>query len=196
MWKKIGLGLAAALVVLLVVIALQPSHFVVERSTTMQAPADVPYALVSDFHAWEAWSPYAKLDPTMKTTYEGPPRTVGSSYSWEGNSQAGKGRMTLSELQPSQRVDIQLEFTAPMKATNHAAFAFAPEGTATKVTWSMEGDNGFVSKAFCLFVDMDKLVGTDFEKGLASLKTLAEADAARRRTETPTAAAAPTPDEH
>jgi hypothetical protein len=188
MLKKIGLGIAVVVVALVVFVSMQPGSFAVERSITMQAPVDIAYGLVSDFHAWENWSPWAKLDPNMKTTYEGPGNTEGSSYSWEGSKEVGKGRMTMTALKPAQSVEIKLEFLAPFQATNRTLFSFAPQGDATNVTWRMEGTNSFAAKALHLVVDMDKMVGKDFEKGLASMKALAEAAAQKRQAEVAAAA--------
>jgi Polyketide cyclase / dehydrase and lipid transport len=174
MWRRIALGLAILVVVLAAVIAMQPSAFVVERSAAIGAPADVVYGHIQNLRAWEAWSPWAKMDPQMKSSYEGPEAGVGASTSWDG-PKAGKGRMTITAAMPDQEVDIKLEFLAPMQATNRASFRLVPSGTDTEVTWRMEGSNGFVGKAFGLFMDVDQMVGRDFEKGLASLKTVAEA---------------------
>jgi hypothetical protein len=183
MANKIGLGIAVAVVALVVFVSMQPATFAVERSLTMQAPPDVVYGLVDDFHAWENWSPWAKLDPNMKTSYEGPASGEGASYSWDGSKEVGKGRMTITGQTPAKSVDIKLEFMAPFQAENHTLFTFAPTADGTNVTWHMDGTNSFATKALHLVVDMDKMVGKDFEKGLASMKTLAEAAAAKRQAE-------------
>jgi hypothetical protein len=182
MVKKLLAGLIAIVVIVLAIVAMQPSSFVVERSARIEAPASVVYVRIENLHAWEAWSPWARMDPQMKSSYEGPEAGVGAITSWEG-PQAGKGRMTITAVQPNQAVDIKLEFLAPMQATNRARFTLTPSGAATNVNWRMEGTNGFVGKAFALLMGMDKMVGGDFERGLASLKTLAEAEAARHEAE-------------
>ncbi len=175
MLAKILIGVAAVLAILLVVVAMQPAEFQITRSATMTAsPADV-FAQVNDFHLWEAWSPWEKIDPAMKRTFEGPVSGEGSMYSWVGNHEVGEGKMTLVKSQPPELIRIQLDFYKPMKATNMAEFTFKPEGGGTAVTWTMTGTNNFISKFFCLFMDMDKMVGSQFEKGLDNLKKIAEA---------------------
>jgi hypothetical protein len=178
MFKKISIGLAAVLVVLVagfsVVVAMQPSTFRVVRSTTIAAaPADV-FAQVNDFHNWEAWSPWAKLDPAAKNTFEGPSSGTGAVFSWSGNSQVGEGRMTIMDSRPSELIRIKLDFVRPMESTCTTEFSFKPQGEQTEVTWSMFGESNFIGKAFCLFMDMDKTVGGDFERGLAQMKAAAE----------------------
>ena len=181
MIKKILLGIVVVVVVLVVifvcVVALQPSHYHIERSATMNAPAATVFAQVNDFHKWDGWSPWAKLDPTMKQSFEGAPAGTGAIYSWVGNSQVGEGRMTITESHPSDLVKIKLEFIKPWAATNATNFNFTSQGNQTNVKWTMDGDNNFVGKAFGLFMNMDKVIGTDFEKGLAQMKSIAEASA-------------------
>jgi Polyketide cyclase / dehydrase and lipid transport len=181
MIKKIILGIVIIVIVLVAVcailVALQPSHYQVERSATINAPAPIVFAQVNDFHKWEAWSPWAKLDPAIKQSYEGAPAGNGAVYSWSGNSQVGEGRMTITESHPSDLIKIKLEFIKPFTATNATDFAFTPQGNQTNVKWTMSGDNNFVGKAFGLIMNMDKTVGGDFEKGLTQMKTVAEAAA-------------------
>jgi hypothetical protein len=177
MLKKIALGLAGLLLLFVLVVARQPAAFRIERSTQIKAPPAVVYGLVDDFHAWQAWSPWAKLDPDMKTTYSGAARGEGAEYSWVGNGKVGAGRMQIVRAQRPSEVEVQLRFTAPMTATNMADFKFTSVAGATQVSWAMTGQNGFMGKAFALVMNMDKLVGSDFEKGLAALKQLAEAQA-------------------
>jgi hypothetical protein len=199
MWKKLALGLGAIAGILFAVIAMQPSSFTIERKAAIEAPAAIVYGQIANLHAWSAWSPWARMDPQMKSRYEGPEAGVGAVSSWEG-PQAGQGRMTITAVTPDQEVDLRLEFMAPMQATNQVRFTLAPNGEATDVTWHMEGRNGFVGKAFALFMNMDDLVGGDFERGLAALKTLAEVDAQKRQAvqaapevAAPAAAAEPAP---
>ncbi len=177
MLKKILIALAAVVAVFVVVVSLQPSTFRVTRSATLAAPPAVVFALVNDFHAWDAWSPWAKLDPAMKATFEGPTSGTGAIYTWTGNNDVGAGRMTIIETRPLELVRIKLEFLKPFAATNTTDFTFKSEGNQTNVTWAMFGDQSFLAKAFGLFVDCDKMLGVDFEKGLASMKTVAEATA-------------------
>ena len=157
-----------------VVVAMQPSHYQVQRSATINAPAAVVFNQVNDFHKWDAWSPWAKLDPNMKTTHEGSPAGTGAVYSWTGNSDVGEGKMTITDSKPGELIKIKLEFIKPFAATSDTVFNFKPQGNQTAVTWTMDGENNFVGKAMCLFMNMDKMVGGDFEKGLAQMKTIAE----------------------
>jgi uncharacterized protein YndB with AHSA1/START domain len=177
MLKKILLGVAAAFVLLVIVIATRPAEFRIERSTTVSAPPEVVFAQVNDFRAWPAWSPWEKLDPTMKRTHSGAPSGVGASYAWLGNDDVGEGKMTIEKSEPPSTVGIKLEFIKPFAATNTTTFTFANTSSGTKVTWAMEGKNNFGAKAASLFMDMDQLVGADFERGLASMKTVSEAAA-------------------
>jgi hypothetical protein len=168
------LVLATIIVVLLVVVAMQPAEFRVSRSASMAAPPADVFAQVNDFHRWQAWSPWANIDPAMKQTYEGSPSGTGAVYGWSGNSQVGEGRMTLTDSRPHERIQIQLDFLRPFKATNTAEFNFKPNGNRTEVTWSMSGRKNFIVKAFGLFMSMDKMVGGQFAKGLAAMKTVVE----------------------
>lgn len=177
MLKKVLIALAIVLGLFLAVVAMQPADFRVSRSTSVGAPPAEAFDQVNDFRRWEAWSPWAKLDPQMKTTYSGAQSGAGSVYEWAGNDEVGEGRMTILESKPGELVSIKLEFLKPFEATNTAEFTFKSEGESTLVTWSMFGKNGFMGKAIHLFMDMDEMVGGDFEKGLAQLKTAAEAEA-------------------
>jgi hypothetical protein len=177
MWRKILLGFVVVLAVLVVVIALQPTEFRVERAATVAAPAPVVFAQVNDFRRWEAWNPWGKIDPAMKQTYEGAPAGVGAAYSWVGNHEVGEGRMTITESRPSELIRIRLDFLRPFEATSTAEFTFRPVGDQTAVTWSMIGTNNFVAKAVHLFMNMDRMIGGQFEIGLARLKANAEAAA-------------------
>ncbi len=174
MFKKILIGLAVVIVVFLVVVALQPSDFSVSRAATIAAPPETVFAQVNDFHNWRAWSPWEKMDPEMTRTYAGEPAGEGAAYSWAGNSDVGEGNMTITESRPNELVRIKLEFVKPMEGTNDTEFKFDPKGDDTNVTWTMSGKNNFVGKAFCLFVDMDKMIGDQFEEGLANMKEVAE----------------------
>lgn len=183
MLLKILLGVAAAgalvVVVLALIVAMQPSEFRIERSAVIAAPAPAVFAQVDDFHNWKAWSPWAKLDPAAKNSFEGAPSGKGAAFSWAGNNKVGEGRMTITESRPNELIRIKLEFLKPFDATNTAEFTFRPEGERTAVTWSMYGHNNFISRAVFLFVNMDKALGGEFEKGLASMKSAAEASAKR-----------------
>jgi uncharacterized protein YndB with AHSA1/START domain len=175
MLKKILIGLAVILAGLLIAAAFQPNEFKVMRSATLSAPPAKVFALVNELKKWEAWSPWEKLDPAMKRTYEGPKAGLGAVYGWSGNNQVGEGRMTIIESKPSERVSFRMDFEKPMKDTCTADFTFKPEGKGTVVTWTMAGQNHYLSKVMCLFMDMDKMVGGQFEKGLAELEKAATA---------------------
>jgi len=170
MWKKIVLALFVVLLALLAFVALQPSAYRVARSAAVAAPPQVVYEQIADFRRWAAWSPWAKLDPAMAVDYGGPPLGVGATYHWKGNDKVGEGRMTITRVVPDALVQIKLEFLKPWEQTSLTEFAFAPAPGGTKVTWSMSGTHDFVGKLFAIFMDMDKMVGPDFEKGLATLK--------------------------
>jgi Polyketide cyclase / dehydrase and lipid transport len=188
MLKKIGIAVAALVAALALVIATRPSTYRVTRSTTVSAPPAIAYAQVADFHRWEAWSPWAHLDPTMQTNYAGADGAVGASYGWKGNDQVGEGRMTIVDVRPAETVGIRLEFLKPWQATSSTRFEFASAATGTQITWTMDGENNFVAKAFSLFTDMDKMIGSDFERGLGSLKKVAEAETANARVVLPAVA--------
>ena len=174
MLKKILIGLAVIVVVFLIVVAFQPADYRVTRTATIAAPPAVVFAQVDDLRKWEAWSPWAKMDPAMKVTYTGPAAGVGAVSGWAGNSEVGEGRMTITESRPSELIRFHLEFIKPMAGTSASEFTFKPEGNQTVVTWTMTGKNNFIGKAFCLFMNMDKMVGGQFEQGLARLKSVAE----------------------
>jgi hypothetical protein len=156
-------------------VALQPSEYRVARSATIAAPASAVFAQVNDFHKWDAWSPWAKLDPNAKTTFEGPSAGEGAVFAWAGNREIGEGRMTLTQSRPTELIRIKLDFVQPMAGTSTAEFTFKPEGDRTAVTWAMFGQNNFVSRAICVFMNQDKMLGGYFEKGLENLKRVAEA---------------------
>jgi hypothetical protein len=168
-------GVAAVIVLFLIVVATRPANFRITRSASMAASPQAVFAQVNDLHNWEAWSPWAKLDPAAKRTYEGAPVGPGAVFKWAGNNKIGEGAITIVESRPGDFVRIRLEFLKPFKATNLAEFEFKPAGQLTSVNWSMTGTYNFMSKAFGLFVNMDKMVGGDFEKGLANLKAVVEA---------------------
>jgi hypothetical protein len=164
-----------AVIALVVIVALRPAEFRIARSAKISAPPPAVFSQVNDFHKWTGWSPWEKIDPALQRTYEGPAAGEGAIYAWKGNKNVGQGRMTILESRPSELIRIKLEFLKPFACTNTAEFTFQPEGNQTAVTWSMSGVNQFMGKAFGLFMNMDKMIGNDFEKGLASMKSLAEA---------------------
>jgi hypothetical protein len=174
---KTLLGFLAVIAAVVVVASFQPEDFAVERATVVNAPAEAVFAKVNDFRQWDGWSPWAKLDPAMKTTFEGPAAGTGAKYSWAGNGKVGEGAMTIVDSQPNALVRIQLDFLKPFQATNMTDFSFRAEGAGTAVNWRMTGKKNLVSKVMGLFMSMDKMVGGDFEKGLAALKALSESGA-------------------
>lgn len=166
--------LVAAIAIFAVVVAMQPADYKVVRTASIGASPDKVFAQVNDFHKWEAWSPWAKIDPAAKYTYDGPTAGIGAIFTWAGNKQVGEGRMTVTESRPTDLIRIKLEFIKPFPSDCLTEFSFKPEGNNTIVTWAMSGTKNFMSKAVCMFINMDKMVGGDFEKGLASMKTVAE----------------------
>jgi uncharacterized protein YndB with AHSA1/START domain len=175
MLKKILIGVVMVIGVFVAIVAMRPSDFRVERSAVVSAPAPVVFAQVNDLHNWDAWSPFAKIDPAAKQTFEGPRAGTGAAFAWAGNKQVGEGRMTITESRPNELIRFRLDFVRPLAGTNTAEFTFTPQGDRTAVTWSMSGTQNFMAKAFCMFMSMDKMVGGEFEKGLAQMKTVAEA---------------------
>jgi Polyketide cyclase / dehydrase and lipid transport. len=174
MLKWIALVVVLAVVVVLVLAANRPGTFRVERTLRIQAPPERIQGYIEDFHQWGQWSPYEKLDPQMQRTFSGAEKGRGAVYAWEGNGKAGAGRMEIIESDPGSRVTIALDFLKPFKASNTAEFTLVPRDGGTEVTWAMFGPVPFVAKIMHLFIDVDRMVGKDFEAGLASLKALAE----------------------
>jgi uncharacterized protein YndB with AHSA1/START domain len=167
----------AIVVVFVVIVALQPADFRIQRTALIAAPAQAVFAQVNEFRKWLAWSPWEKMDPALTRTYDGPPAGTGAKYAWQGNKNVGEGRMTITESRPGELVRIKLEFFKPFAATNTAEFTFKPESGGTAVTWSMTGRNHFMAKAISLFMNMDKMVGGQFEQGLAQMKSVVETPA-------------------
>lgn len=174
MLKKIGIVVVLLVLVVLGLALTKPNEFSMQRETTINAPRDKVFALINDFHNWGQWSPWEKLDPNMKRTYSGPPAGVGSVYEWAGNSDAGAGRMEITKSDVPSRIDIKLDFTAPIEANNMTEFAIDSTAAGTHVVWKMYGPNNFLSKVMTVFMSVDKMVGPDFEAGLAAMKATAE----------------------
>jgi len=174
MLKKILIVIGVIVVVFVIIVALQPAEFHIARTATIAAPAEVVFAQVNELKKWDAWSPWIKIDPAMKQTYEGPASGKGALSRWAGNNQVGEGSMTITESRPNELIRFDLEFIKPMAGTSTSEFTFKPEGNRTTVTWSMSGRNNFIAKAMCLFMNMDKMVGGEFEKGLAQMKSITE----------------------
>lgn len=179
MLKKILIGLVALVVVFLIVVAMQPEDFKVSRSATLAASPAALFEQVNDHHKFAVWNPWMKLDPNVKNTYSGAPSGVGAACSWEGNGDVGAGTSTIIESRPGELVRFKMDWKKPMEGTSTVDFTFQPEGDKTVVTWSMYGKNGFLAKAVSLFMDMDKMCGPQFEKGLADLGAVASAATAK-----------------
>jgi len=173
-FKKIAIVVVVLVAALLAYAATRPDTFRVERGATIKAPPEKIFAILNDFQRWETWSPWEKKDPAMKRTLTVVTSGKGAVYSWEGNKEVGEGRMEIAESVPPSRLVIKLDFVKPFEAHNRVQFALAPQGDATNVTWAMEGDTPYLAKIVHVFLDMDKLVGRDFEAGLANLKAVAE----------------------
>lgn len=168
--KRSLIVLAVIVILFTVLVALRPNTYHVERSAKIEAPPAKAFALVNDFHKWELWSPWEKLDPNMKRTFEGPAAGEGAIYAWDGDGKVGAGKMTILENQADKRVRIKLEFFRPFEDSCITEFNYKPDGSQTDVTWTMSGNHNTFSKIMCLFMSMDKMIGGDFEKGLAQMK--------------------------
>lgn len=175
MLKKILIGLAVVVLAFVAFVATRPSHYSYSRSATIPAPPAALFSHVNELRKWDAWSPWAKIDPNMKMTYTGPAAGVGAVSAWAGNSDVGEGSMTIIESRANELVRFRLDFIKPFAGTSTSEFAFKAKGNETVVTWTMSGENGFLGKAFSLFMDCDKMMGTQFEQGLAQLGKVATA---------------------
>jgi len=173
MLKKIFLTLGLLILAWLLYAATKPSTFAVQRSVTIKAPVEKVYTLVDSLRAWSAWSPYEHLDSQMTKTYAGPPSGVGASWSWE-SKKAGSGRMTIIAAKPTTSITFALDFMAPMAAHDTAEFTFVPRGDSVAVTWGIHGPNPYAMKVVSTLMNVDAIYASDFDRGLASLKALAE----------------------
>src|SRR3979490_1134501 len=170
----IAVLLAIAIAAVLVLAATKPDTLRVQRTITVSAPAEKLFPLINDFHQWRTWSPYEHKDPEMKRTYSGAESGKGAVYAWDGNNNVGSGRMEILETSVPSKVRIKLDFFKPFEGHNTAEFTMLPQGDATNVTWLMHGPSPFMGKIMHVFINMDRMVGKDFEIGLANLKKLAE----------------------
>jgi len=179
MRKKVSIVLAvfaALIVVFVVVVSMQPAEFRVTRSGTIAALPAAVFGHVNDLHKWEDWSPWAKLDPNSETRFEGAEAGEGAVFHWSGNDQVGEGSMTIIESKPNELVRIQLEFVRPYEGNSTSEFTFVPQNDQTQVTWTMTSKNNFMSKAVNLLMDMDAMLGSQFEEGLANMKSVVESE--------------------
>jgi uncharacterized protein YndB with AHSA1/START domain len=174
MLQIVGIALVVVIIAFLAYVASRPNDFRVHRTTTVNAPPDQIFPLINDFHQWEAWSPFDKRDPAMRRTYSGAAAGTGAVYEWLGNSQVGTGRMEIRETTPPEKVVIDLHFIKPFEGRNVAEFTMIRRDGATEVTWGMYGPLAFVPKAMGVFMPMDRMIGKDFDAGLANLKAVAE----------------------
>jgi hypothetical protein len=170
---KILLGVVAVIALFLIIVALRPAHFRFERSATIAAPATALFDQVNDHHKFAVWNPFLKLDPNVKNTYTGPDSGVGATCNWDGNSKIGAGSATITESKPGELVRQRMDWKRPMEGTSTVEFTFKPAGDKTVVTWAMYGKNGFMGKLVSLFMDCEKMVGPQFEQGLADLGKVA-----------------------
>lgn len=177
MLKIVG-AIVAVLVIAIAVVAIyaatKPDSFAVQRSIAIKAPPEKIFAIINDFHGWGVWSPYENKDPAMKRTYSGAPSGKGAIYEWDGNSKVGQGRMEIIDTAVPNKIAIKLDFLRPFEGHNTAEFTFAPQGDTTTVTWGMYGPARCITKVMSTLFDLDKMIGNDFEAGLANLKAAAE----------------------
>jgi hypothetical protein len=174
MLKKIAIAVVAIVAAIVGLALTKPDSFTVQRVATIKAPPEKIVPLISDFHNWTSWSPWEALDPKMQRTYSGTQNGKGAIYNWKGNSDVGEGRMEITDLTAPTKVVIQLDFIDPFESSNVTVFTLAPQGELTTVTWNMSGPMPFMSKLMCVFMSMEKMIGPDFEKGLAKMKSVAE----------------------
>jgi uncharacterized protein YndB with AHSA1/START domain len=174
MFKTIAVVIVVVIAGVLVFAATKPDTFRVQRAASIKAPPEKVFALINDFNRWDAWSPWEKKDPAMKRTLGAARSGRGAVYAWEGNKDVGQGRMEITESVPPSRVRINLDFVKPFEAHNVVEFTLEPKGDATNVAWAMQGDTPYFAKIIHVFIDMDRMVGRDFEAGLANLKAAAE----------------------
>ena len=175
MFDIILILVAFATILFIIVAAMRPDDFRVSRTIKISAPASAVFAQVNELQKWDAWSPWAKLDPNAQNSFEGPPSGTGAVMRWSGNNKVGQGSMTIIESNPYDFISFKLEFLKPFATHNTATFTFNSENNQTTVTWCLYGKNNFMRKAVGLIMNCDKMVGEQFEKGLAALKSVAEA---------------------
>jgi len=173
MIKKIAIAVVVLIAAVLIYAATRPGTLHVERTASIKAPPEKILPHINDFHQWTGWSAFEKMDPAMKRTFSGAPEGKGAVYEWQGNSQAGSGRMEITDAQPT-RTTIKLDFTAPLEGHNIAEFVLVPQGDTTNVTWTMDGPTPYIGKLIGIFMNMDTMIGGAFDEGLANLKAIAE----------------------
>jgi hypothetical protein len=174
MWEIVVIVVVVLIAAVLIYAATKPDQFAVQRATSIGAAPERVFGLINDFKNWGSWSPYEKKDPAMKRTFSGEESGKGAVYEWDGNAQVGKGRIEITDAAAPSRVTIKLDMIKPMEGHNVVNFTLEPRGGATQLTWAMRGSYAYVAKLMGIFCDMDKMIGKDFEAGLANLKALAE----------------------
>ncbi len=174
MFKKIAIGVVVVIAAILLYATTRPDTFQVERMVSIKAPPDKIYPLLADFHRWDSWSPWEKLDPAMKRTFAGAPSGKGAVYAWNGSGKVGSGRMEILDTTVPTKLDIKLDFTEPIASSDSTVFTLTPKGDMTDVSWVMSGPSPYLSKLLGLAVSMDQMIGKDFDTGLANLKRVAE----------------------
>jgi hypothetical protein len=177
MLKTILIIVAIVVIAFVIIVSLRPSEFRVTRSATIAASPAVVFEQINDLHNYSVWNPFGKHDPAIKTRFEGPRAGRDAAMHWVGNSQVGEGTMTITDSKPAERVGARLDFIRPFPSTAEADFTLTPQSGGTQVTWTINGHHTFIPKAVSLFMNMDKMIGGEFEKGLAELKTIVESDA-------------------
>jgi len=177
MFRKIVVGLLAIVTGFSMVVYLQPSETLVTRSIAVAAPTPAVFDQVNTLRNWDGWSPWAKLDPGAKNSFDGPPAGIGAGLAWSGNNKVGEGRMKIVDSRPGERVHVAVDFVRPFEGKSTSEFSFKPDGDKTNVTWHIRSHNGFIGKAICLIMSPEKMLGPDMEKGLAQLKSAVETPA-------------------
>jgi hypothetical protein len=177
MFRKIVVGLLAIVTGFSMVVYLQPDETLVSRNIAVAAPAPAVFDQVNTLRNWDGWSPWAKLDPNAKNSFDGPQAGIGAGFAWSGNDKVGEGRMKIVDSRPGEHVHVAVDFVRPFEGKSTSEFSFKPESGKTNVTWRIRGHNGFIAKAIGLFMSPEKMLGPDMEKGLAQLKSTAEAPA-------------------
>jgi uncharacterized protein YndB with AHSA1/START domain len=170
----VAVALAIAIAAVLILAATKPDRFSVQRAITVKAPPETIFPLIDDFHQWGSWSPYEHKDPAMKRSFSGAESGKGAVYAWDGNKNVGSGRMEILDASAPSKIRIKLDFFTPFEGHNTAEFTMLPQGDSTSLTWLMHGPAPFMSKLMQVFMNMDSMIGKDFEIGLANLKGLAE----------------------
>ena len=171
------LVLALAIVVVALLAARKPDNFRMERKIIINAPAEKIFAVFNDFHESKNWSPWEPIDPNIKLTFSGAEKGVGAVYNWDGNRDVGSGRQEIISVEPGRRVTIKINFYKPFKAENTVEFTMLPKDGGTETSWAMFGPQPFMGKVVSMFMDCEKMMNDQFDKGLANVKAYVEKQA-------------------